>query len=228
MQEAMKYGNHKSAKENEALCLELAAKDATLGYGAVFPVSCAEKIANGEVYPLGIQFQNAINAEGEIYEKARLTHDLSFPKEQVRKTKAQQKRKRTLDELGKTYPQAKKRLGPSLNMRCNREELTPCIYGQSVRRTCHIIQRLRQLRPFARMMGTKTDLDKAYRRMHTSANSAARSMAIVGNLLHVLFRLPFGAAPAPSEWCPIMEMIVDLATKLVKCKNWDPQELKSP
>ena len=77
-------------------------------------------------------------------------------------------------------------------------------------------------------MGTKTDLDKAYRRMHTSANSAARSMAIVGNLLHVLFRLPFGAAPAPPEWCPIMEMIVDLATALVKCKNWDPKDLKSP
>ena len=56
LQEAIKYGNHKSAKENEALCLELAAKDATCGYGAVFPVACADKIANGEVYPLGVQF----------------------------------------------------------------------------------------------------------------------------------------------------------------------------
>ena len=67
MMEAMEYGNHKSAKENEELCVELASKDATLGYSAVFPVSCAEKIANGEIYPLGIQFQNAVNEFGEIY-----------------------------------------------------------------------------------------------------------------------------------------------------------------
>ena len=81
------------------MCLELAAKDASLGYGAVFPISCAEKIENGEVYPLGVQFQKAVNAEGEVYEKARLTHDLSFPKEHTGRTKAQQERKRKVEEI---------------------------------------------------------------------------------------------------------------------------------
>ena len=44
MKEAIRYDKHKSTKENEEVCLELAAKDAALSYGAVFPVACAEKI----------------------------------------------------------------------------------------------------------------------------------------------------------------------------------------
>ena len=51
MKEAMEYGNHKSAKETEEFCVELVSKDATLSYSAVFPVSCAEKISNSEIYP---------------------------------------------------------------------------------------------------------------------------------------------------------------------------------
>ena len=94
MKDAMEYGNHKSAKENEELCVELASKDATLGQSAVFPVSCAEKIANGEIYPLGVQFQNAVNEFGNIYEKSRLTHDLSFPKDKPSYTKSVLKNKR--------------------------------------------------------------------------------------------------------------------------------------
>ena len=78
------------------------------------------------------------------------------------------------------------------------------------------------------MLATKTDLVKAYRRKHTSSNSAARSMAVVGNILHVLFCLPFGASPAPPEWCPKMETIIDQANRLVQRKDWDPQILNSP
>ena len=56
-------------QKNEDLCLELAAKDAALGDGAMFPMTGAKKIANGEVLPLGVQFQNTVNAERQVYEK---------------------------------------------------------------------------------------------------------------------------------------------------------------
>ena len=153
MKEAMEYGNHKSAKENEELCVELASKDATLGYSAVFPVSCAEKIANGEIYPLGIQFQNAVNEFGEIYEKARLTHDLSFPKDKPSYTKAVVIRKRKLHDIENTYPNLKNQKGPNLNSRCNMDNLIPCIYGQALKCTCNIVQQLRILHRLVRMLG---------------------------------------------------------------------------
>ena len=223
MADALAYDNHKSATENEDICEKMAAKDADLGYSAVFPVDCAAKIANGDVYPLGVQFQNSINEKGENYIKSRLTHDLSFPE-----VKLGGKLKRNLEKFGIMYPLAKKIKVPNLNSRCDNTTLTPCIYGQSLRQFCHLIGKNRLLCPSSRMMGTKIDCDKAYRRAHTSTNSAARNMAIVAGLLYVLFCLPFGAAPAPPEGSIIMEMIVDLATELVKYKSWDPSKLKSP
>ena len=76
LQEAIKYCNHKLAKENEALFLEKVVKDTTFGCVTVFPVVCTDRIGNGEVYPLGVQFQNTDGAEGEMYEKAR--HHTNF------------------------------------------------------------------------------------------------------------------------------------------------------
>ena len=173
----------------------------------------------------GVQFQNVVNAEGNIYVKSHLTHKLSFPKQKA--TNVSKKRKVQMVEIEKIYP-AKKQRGPNLNSRCDMSSLYPCIYEQALRQTCHAIQHLRISQLTARMMATKTDLDKAYQRKFISANSAARSMAIVGELLHILFRLPFGISPAPAEWCPIMEMILDLANKLVMCENGESATLKSP
>ena len=225
LRRALAYGNHKSAKDRPEACLELMEKDADLGYSACFPLEHTKNIVNGELYPVGIQLQNSINREGEIYVKMRLTHDLSFPKRDTHS------RKRKTEEISLPLPPGypvKKQKGPNLNSRCDMTGLIDCMYGQAIRRTCHIVQKLRILNPRANMLATKTDLDKAYRRKHTSGNSAARSMAVVGDILHVLFRLPFGASPAPPEWCPIMEMIVDLANRLVQCKDWNPKTLNSP
>ena len=82
----------------------------------------------------GVQFQNSFNKKGENYIKSQLTHDLAFPK-----LKTGGKLKRKLDKIGIIYPLAKKIKGPNLNSRCDNTTLTPCIYGQYLRRFCHLI-----------------------------------------------------------------------------------------
>ena len=52
-------------------------------------------------------------------------------------------------------------------------------------------------------------------------------MKVVGNILHALFCLPVGAFPVPPERCSVIEMIIDLASRLVQFKNWDPTKLNS-
>ena len=46
--------------------------------------------------------------------------------------------------------------------------------------------------------------------------------------LLMALRLTFGGKPCPSEWGCISEPVADLATDLLHCKEWDPDDFHSP
>ena len=52
-------------------------------------------------------------------------------------------------------------------------------------------------------------------------------MAMIGHIIHILLRLPFGAAPAPSEVCVSSEMTIDLAIDILN-SEWDPTTTPTP
>jgi hypothetical protein len=41
----------------------------------------------------------------------------------------------------------------------------------------------------------------------------------------IMLQLTFGGAPCPFEWGIILETVCDLANKLLKCEDWEPQDL---
>jgi hypothetical protein len=44
----------------------------------------------------------------------------------------------------------------------------------------------------------KTDMDAAYRRIHTNMLAAVTCITVVNDIAYLLTRVPFGAAPAPA------------------------------
>ena len=78
LQEALEFGNHKGAKQNPSLLLELVSKDVKHGYAVTFPLSKAVSIPGISLAPMNIMHQNSIDESGRIVEKDRLTHDQSF------------------------------------------------------------------------------------------------------------------------------------------------------
>jgi hypothetical protein len=41
----------------------------------------------------------------------------------------------------------------------------------------------------------------------------------------IMLQLTFVSAPCPFEWGTILEIVCDLANKLLKCKDWGPRDL---
>ena len=79
-------------------------------------------------------------------------------------------------------------------------------------------------------MCNKIDVEKTYRRLHTTAFIAVKCIAIwllekiwQENVYHkskdqieiLLTRLPFGSSPAPEEFCKTSETVFDLANDLL-------------
>ena len=163
---------------------------------------------------MGCQNQLIIDKHANIIPKKRVTHDLSF----------------------------NRREGKSINQRVREGELPGVIFGHAMLRFLHLIHHLRWHHPNERILGNKIDVEKAYRRLHTSAAMATKCIAIwfldkmwndqyhksSEQVAVLLTRLPFGSSPAPAEFCIISEMAFDLANDLLHCKRWDPTTLSSP
>lgn len=118
--------------------------------------------------------------------------------------------------------------GISINDRIHWELLTDIQYIHALHRTLHHIQALLQQNPRGIILITKRDLKDLYRRVHTWAHIVAACMAIVGQFLLPLLRLPFGSSPAPGEFCLSSEMIVDLTNDLLATKNWNETDFDIP
>ena len=79
--------------------------------------------------------------------------------------------------------------------------MIPFIYGTSIVCVLHVLQWLRKVYPGKHILIIKTDIQKSYHRMHTYGGISAACIAIIGELYHVLTRLPFGSTPAQSKLC---------------------------
>ena len=185
-------GNHGPARADPDACEKLSASDVTLGYTLLLPASAASHLKRAEVYPVSIMYQPKTQPDGSLKDKKRLTHDLSAPRANTKKA----------------YPLC-------INARTDMDALIPCIFGFALLRLLHAIHALRLQFPSTRILLGKTDLEKAYRRMHVHAHIAAACIAIIGPFAHVMCRLPFGATAAPQEWCVGFEIYIDLVNELL-------------
>ena len=216
LETSIERGNHKSAlnDEHRPVVTKLMAQDVELGYGIPLTIDSIRKIKQAEVYPVGCQDQLTIDEHGNVIPKKRVTHDLSFNRKE----------------------------GKSINQRVREEELPGVTFGHAMLRFLHLIHHLRWHHPTERILCNKIDVEKAYRRLHTSAAMATKCISIwfldkmwndqyhtsPDQVAVLLTRLPFGSSPAPSEFCVTSELAFDLAGNLLHCERWDPTALPSP
>ncbi|EJK63975.1 hypothetical protein THAOC_15339, partial [Thalassiosira oceanica] len=208
-------GNHKSAlnPEDRHHVTKLMRSDVDLGYAIPVTIDCVRNLKEAEVYPIGLQSQLTIDAEGNVIPKKRATHDLSH----------------------------NRTTGESVNQRVDMSEMPPAKYGHALSRFIHLIHHIRRRHPGKRILCNKFDIEKAYRRLHTRAKIAAKCVAIwffddmwkgtaeeSNQVGLILTRLPFGAAPAPPKFCTTSEIVFDLANDLLECDQWEPDKLPSP
>ena len=196
------YRNHKSAStpDGQALASSLLHSDVALERALPIPIDYLDLIIDSELCPLGIAKQDTVSAHGEIIPKHRACHDHTFP--------------------GPS--------GSSLNKRTDKTQLEPCSYGHCLRRILHFVHFLRLQHPDTPILLSKTDLDSAYRRMHSNWHWAVQCICIIGDLAYLLLRLPFGAAAAPAEFCVASEIVCDVANDLLADPTWDPSVTHTP
>jgi hypothetical protein len=214
----IKKGNQKSALTDDAIPVvtNLIKDDIGRGYSIIVTVDCLHKLKHCEVYPYGLQHQTSIDHQGNTIPKKRLTHNLSANK--------------------------KSRL--SINQRVVLDELTDTQYGFALLRHLHTIHTIRFNNPNERILCNKVDIDKAFRRLHTSPKISSKCCSTwnlhnidsEGKLVNksndtigtILTRLPFGSSPAPHKFSIFSEISFDLANDLMHCDHWDPEESPPP
>ena len=205
LHEALEFGNHKGAKQNPELLLELVSKDVKHGYAVTFPLSKAVSIPGISLAPMNIMHQNSIDETGKIVEKDRLTHDQSF-------------------KFGSDT---------SVNSRANTDDALLCMYGACLRRLTNWACAARAKYPTTPIFASKVDFKSAYRRCHLNPSTALQSCTQVeidedNKLLIMFLRLTFGGKLCPSEWSALAEPICDLSTTLLHDERWNPATLASP
>jgi len=216
LQEQLKKGNHKSALTNEAKPIvdKLVHQDVNLGYAIPLSRDCLLRLKGAELYPMGLQHQLTIDDNGNQIPKKRVTHDLSN----------------------------KRKDGTSINQRVDETKVPGTMYGFALQRFLILVHHIRYHHPNKRILMCKSDFDKAYRRIHTTARIASKCLSAWelpeekedNQTQHDRFtallmtRLPFGSAPAPPEFSIFSEPIFDLACDLMMCPYWDPTKLPSP
>ena len=105
LEEALEFGNHKSAESNPVLLRELVEKDVTHGYGFPLPLVELHRVPGALLAPMNIMKQNTINQEGRIVEKDCLAHGQSY----------------------------EWRSGTSVNSRVDKDSLLPCKLGSCMK-----------------------------------------------------------------------------------------------
>ena len=194
-------GNHKSCeKPHLAKSLnENIEKEIRRGYLIPLPVKYLKKLKNASVIPMGMSEQFTINEKGQRVPKPRPCHDASFPMES----------------------------GYSVNDDHDLALLSPCQYGQCLRRVVHAILQMRFENEGKIMYVIKYDFEAAYRRLHVYPPHAVLTIIVVNKLAYLLTRLPFGATCGPSRYSEISEPLFDTANDLIEDESWDPDDLKS-
>ena len=199
---AIEKGNNKSALHPQSIIALQSAYTKEVEKGWMLPVrkDILHKIPGISVIPIGCEEQNTINEKGETIKKRRTTHDCSQALQS----------------------------GFSVNNAIDKEDLDECLYGFCLLRILHNIHHMRNLHPNKVILMNKTDLDAAFRRLHVVLKFAILCTTIIGPIAYILFRLPFGSSPAPSNFCLISEFVIDLAQMIAKDPTWNPRRLFNP
>jgi hypothetical protein len=194
-------GNHQSTKpkENAKALNKAFDKEVEAQWAIPFNPSVINMIPGASITPLGVATQWTVNADNERVKKRRTTHDCTFP--------------------GIS--------GNSCNIRVIPELLEECRYGHALKRFLHGIHNIRYRHPHKVILLSKTDMDAAYRRIHTAMSAAVTCMTIVDDIAYLLVRLPFGSSPAPSIFSIISDAITDVAWDLSLDPTWDPNSQRS-
>lgn len=103
-----------------------------------------------------------------------------------------------------------------------------CQFGYCLHRILLRILFLRQKYPTTPIGISKHDMDSAYRRLHVHPDDAILECWTWREYLVVNTRLPFGSAPAASDFSVISDFIADLSQAMINDETWDPDSLKSP
>lgn len=193
--------NHHSAKLNPEVIAKSLLQELERGYAFVIPVDCVSQIPSSMICPLGIIDQTTLSPDGSRKTKKRLTHDQTFC------------------ALEKSE---------SLNKLTDLTKYPDLIYGFCLPRIILHITSLRHHYPNKRILISKFDIAKAYRRLHYHGASAYKCIAIFGELAYIQLRLSFGGAACPQAWCCISEIITDLANSLTQNRAWKLNDLQSP
>jgi hypothetical protein len=185
--DALAYGNHKSATRNPLPLLHILEDEVRHGWQLVIPTLLVPKIPGAIVSPMGIVEQSTIDELGQSTMKWRVTHDQSFAFSS----------------------------GTSVNSRVDEHKLLNCLYGWALKRFLHAIVYYRLKYPTTPLAIAKYDLKAAYRRIHFDWESARRSIVTLkgmttpdnkdnpiateaDQLALVLLRMTFGGSPHPS------------------------------
>lgn len=195
-------GNNKSAEHPEGrIALQKAyTKEVNKGWMIPITIDTLRSVKGAGVIPIGCTVQHTINENGERIQKRRTTHDCSQKNES----------------------------GFSVNLACQKDELEDCIYGYCLLRTLHNIHTIRIHNPSSKIYINKTDLDAAFRRLHVVLKYALLCCTIIDAIAYILVRLPFGSAPAPSQFTIISEFVIDIAQQLTWDASWNPETLQHP
>ena len=152
LDEQINKGNHKSALDKDARAHvdKAMISDIELGYGIPLTINCIKKLKHAEVYPVELQHQLTIDEHGNIIPKKRISHDLSNKRDK----------------------------GLSISQRVKEHLLPSVLYGYTLLRFLHLIHNIRWNNPNKAILMNKIDIEKAYRRFHTTPKIAAKCIAL--------------------------------------------------
>jgi hypothetical protein len=154
------------------------------------PLTYISSLRNGELPPVGMDDKqwNELQ-DGAKQVKLRLTHDQSF------NTKS----------------------GVSVNARVINESLDPLYYGGCLSRVIHYIVLLRICHPYTKILGGKSDIKAAYRRITLHGDTAELCTIMSDNIGLTSIHLTFRGSPCPNEFCLASELCTDLANDILHC-----------
>ena len=78
LDEALEYGNHKSASKHSEALMGMLTKEVAKGWHLPLPIDRLYEIPNLIIGPMGLVEQFSIDEDGNIIPKLRMTHDQSF------------------------------------------------------------------------------------------------------------------------------------------------------
>ncbi len=197
--DALKFGNHKGANQQQELLLKLVKDDVVRGFALPLPLNKIKKIPGILLPPLNIQLQMAINKRGEIIPKNRLNHDQSW----------------------------KWQSGTSVNSRVNKIKLMPCYFGKALKWLINWAVATRKLHPKKRILASKLDVKAAFRRLHLNTSTVVQTCTQLPAPCPALMMLwlSFGGVPCFLEWGAILESICNLINAILHHNNWNPLSL---